>query len=181
MISPTSFSTRLVLSKTGAAAAFPPPHTRGSHSPGIIRSGHTRMPARKPSSSLISIGSPSSGRLASPFSSCFRYRGMLGMRRPVPRQQFADAIDRMISDAGENVAQPHLGIKAVELGRLDEGVDGRGALAAGIGAGEQVVLAAEGERPDGAFGGVVVDLQAPVVEVAGERGPAREGIAQGGG
>ena len=157
----------LVLSKTGAASSSPPPHTIGSHSPGMIRSGHTRMPARKPSSSLMSIGSLSSGRPASSFSSCFRRRGMLCMRRPVPRQELVDPIDRVIGDASENVAQLRLGIKAVELGGFDQGVDGGGALAAGVGAGEEIILAAEGERPDGAFGGVVVDLQAPVVADSG--------------
>jgi hypothetical protein len=106
---------------------------------------------------------------------------MLGMQRPVPRQEFADLIDRVIGDAGKNVAQPHLWIKTVELRRLDQGVDGSGTLAAGIGAREQVILSAESEWPDGAFGGVVVDLQAAVLEVAGERCPACESIAHSGG
>ena len=46
----------------------------------------------------------------------------------------------MFGDAGQHVAQVGFGIEAVECCRLQDGVDGGGALAAGIGAGEQPVL-----------------------------------------
>lgn len=78
----------------------------------------------------------------------------------------------MVGDAGQNVPEIGLGIEAVELGALDQGVDDGGALAAGVGAGEEPVLTADGERPDRAFGGIVVDLQIAMVGIAGERGPA---------
>ena len=48
----------------------------------------------------------------------------------VPGQQFVDAVDRVVGDAGQDVAQIGLGIEAVELGGLDQGVDGGGAPAA---------------------------------------------------
>ncbi len=38
-------------------------------------------------------------------------------------------------------------LEAEARGRLDQGVDGSGALTAGVGAGEEVILAAEGNRP----------------------------------
>ena len=60
---------------------------------------------------------------------------------PVPGQQFIDAPGRMAGEAGENIAEPGCGIDAVELGGLDQRVDGGGALAAGVGAGKQPVLA----------------------------------------
>ena len=91
---------------------------------------------------------------------------------PVPGQQFGDAVDRVVGDAGEHVAQPGLRIEAVELGGLDQRVDGRGALAAGVGAGEQPVLPAEGDGADRPLGGIVVDLQAPVVADSGSAPPS---------
>ena len=95
----------------------------------------------------------------------------------VPRQQLVDAVDRMVGDALEHVAQVRLGIEAVELGRLHQAVDRRGALAARVGAGEQVVLAAEGDAAQRALGGVVVDLDAAVVAIAGQRRPALRRVA----
>jgi hypothetical protein len=47
-------------------------------------------------------------------------------------------------------------------------------VAARVGAGEEPVLAAEGDRADGALGGVVVDLDAAVAEVSAERRPASD-------
>jgi hypothetical protein len=37
-------------------------------------------------------------------------------RLPVPGQKFADAIDRMIGDAGQNVAQISLRVEAIHFG-----------------------------------------------------------------
>src|SRR3954447_16761560 len=65
---------------------------------------------------------------------------------PVPRQQLVDALGRVGGEAGEDIAQIGLGGDVVELGRLDEGVDGGGTLAAVVRAGEQPVLAAERDR-----------------------------------
>ena len=75
------------------------------------------------------------------------------------------------------MAQVRLGIDAVELGGADQRVDRRGALAAGVGAGEQLVLPSERDRAQGSLGGVVVDLDAAVVAVARQRRPARQRIA----
>ena len=59
---------------------------------------------------------------------------------------------------------------------MARGSDDRPALRAAVGAGEQVVLAAEGDRPDGAFDGVGVELDAAVTEEAAESLPAAQGI-----
>ena len=99
----------------------------------------------------------------------------------VPGKQVADAIERVVGDAGEHVAEVGFWIEAVELGGLDQGIEGGGAIAAGVGPGKKVVFPAEGQRPDLPFGGVVVDLQPPVVEVAPERRPEVAGVADGGG
>jgi hypothetical protein len=106
---------------------------------------------------------------------------MLFWLADVPGEQVADAVDGVVGDAGEHVAEVGFGIEAVELGGLDQGIEGGGAFAAGVGAGEEIVLPAEGQRPDLPFGGVVVDLQATVVEVAAERGPVVAGVADGSG
>src|SRR5512132_3555778 len=82
----------------------------------------------------------------------------------VPGEQVGDAVDGVGGDAGEHVAEPGFWVEAVELGGFDQGVEGRGAFAAGVGAGKEVVLPAEGQWPNLPFGGVVVDLQPTVVE-----------------
>ena len=87
----------------------------------------------------------------------------------------------MLGDTAKDIAQIGFRVEAVELGGFDKGVDGSGALATGIGAGEQVVLAAEGEGPDGALGSVVADLQAAIIEIAGQCLPAAAGAAHGAG
>ena len=96
-----------------------------------------------------------------------------------PGEEFVDPVDRVIGDAGENVAEVFFRIELVESGGFDEGVDSGGTLAAGIGAGEEIVLAAEGYAAQGSLGGVVVDLDAAVIDEAGELGPARERVADG--
>jgi hypothetical protein len=53
-------------------------------------------------------------------------------RLPVPGQEFADAIDRMIGDAGENVPQISLRIEPIHLGGLKEGIHRGGSHAAGV-------------------------------------------------
>ena len=47
-------------------------------------------------------------------------------------QEFLDAVDGMIGDAGQHVAQVSLGVEAVEFGGADQAVDRGGALAAGV-------------------------------------------------
>jgi hypothetical protein len=61
-------------------------------------------------------------------------------RLPVPGKQVADAIDGMVGDAGENVAQIGLRVESAHLGGLDEGIHRCRANAAGIGAGKKVVF-----------------------------------------
>ncbi len=65
-------------------------------------------------------------------------------------------------------------IDVVELGGLDERVEGGGAAAAFVGAGEGPVAASDGDTAQLALGGVVRYAQPAVVEEAGERGPALE-------
>ena len=65
----------------------------------------------------------------------------------------------MVSDAGEDICQPSLGIDVVELGSFHEGVENGCGFAAALGAHEHVVFAANGDAAHGAFCGVVVEFQ----------------------
>src|SRR5205814_10674290 len=61
------------------------------------------------------------------------------------------------------------------------GVHRRGAPAASIGAGEEVILAADRDAAQGALGRVVVEREPAVVEAAHQRGPPRPHVAEGSG
>lgn len=67
------------------------------------------------------------------------------MQLPVPGQQLGDAYCRVILQARQHVCEPGLRVDVVELRGLDQRVDGGGAPAAGVGAGEGPVVAADGD------------------------------------
>ncbi len=64
-------------------------------------------------------------------------------RHDVPRQQFVDAVNRVIGDAVDDAMQVGLGIDPVQARGTDEAVHRRRAFAAGIRTGEQIVPAAD--------------------------------------
>src|SRR5580692_9291890 len=68
---------------------------------------------------------------------------LLALALPVPRQEFVDPLGGMILQSRQDVCEPGLRIDVVELGGFDEGVDGGGAAAAVVGAGERPVVAAD--------------------------------------
>ena len=61
----------------------------------------------------------------------------------------------MVRDAGDRVRQPSLWIDPVQLSRLYQAKNAGGAMAALIGAGEQPVLAADGDAAQRALGRVL--------------------------
>jgi hypothetical protein len=67
------------------------------------------------------------------------------IRSEVPGQQFGDAADWVFGDLGQGRVQTELRIESVEFGRADQRIDRGGALPSRIGAGKQVILAAQGE------------------------------------
>jgi len=81
----------------------------------------------------------------------FLSRGEL--RGAVPGQDVINPVDRMLGDLGQHMAQLGFGGDAVELGRANQRVDGGGALASAVGAGEQVVAATDGDTTQGPLGG----------------------------
>ena len=58
--------------------------------------------------------------------------GLVQLRGNIPRQQFVNAIDRMIGNAFKHVVQVALRIDVIELTALDETVDNRRTLTAAI-------------------------------------------------
>src|SRR5450631_4128856 len=83
----------------------------------------------------------------------------------------------MIGNALQHVAHIKLRVESVELGRTEQAVNGRSAFAAGVGSGEEIVLATESHGAQGAFGSRVVHLDATIIDVTRERTPTRERIA----
>ncbi|PZW90426.1 hypothetical protein DFS13_13925 [Burkholderia sp. 28_3] len=97
-------------------------------------------------------------------------------RRHVPRQQLVDAVDRMVSDALENIGEICLGIEAVQARRADQAIHRGSTFVTGVGAGEQVIPSAEGDAAQHSLGDQVVDFRAPVAAVVNERRPAIQRI-----
>ena len=73
---------------------------------------------------------------------------------------------------GENVPQTGFAIDVVDLGGADHRVDGSGELPTLVGTGQGIVLAAGGERSDGPFSGIVVDVQSAAISISDERLPS---------
>ena len=64
------------------------------------------------------------------------------------------------------MGEPGLRIDAVQFGGFDQGVGDGCGFFAGLRAAEEVVLAAQSDGAHRAFGGVVVDLEDAVIEIA---------------
>ena len=103
-----------------------------------------------------------------------------GCWRPVPGQEVVETVYGMAVDHGlEHVVEVGVGLDVVELRRGDAGADRAPSLCAAIATGEEMGLAPQRHGPDGALDGVVVELDAAVVEEAGECRPACERMADG--
>ena len=76
----------------------------------------------------------------------------------------------------QHVTQPGFGVDIVQLGGADQRIDRGGALTTAVGAGEQVIAAADGHATQGAFGRGVIDLDGAVVAIAQQRGPQLERV-----
>jgi hypothetical protein len=106
----------------------------------------------------------SGGRHANPVSS-HSYRFLADPKIRLRRARILDRGSPHIPPVLRFVVREHIGdivlrVETVELGGLDQGIDCRGAAAAGIGAGKQVILAANGDTAEGAFGRLSEDASA---------------------
>src|SRR5688572_24065933 len=84
-----------------------------------------------------------------------------------------------IDQALQHILEIGIGFDLIELRGLDERAYHGPAFATAIGAGEQVILAAEGHRSDRPFDRVCIELDAAIVDEAAERIPAHKSIADG--
>ena len=93
--------------------------------------------------------------------------------------QVEDVAGRMSADEGKHVAEVLPRVEPVELARLDERVENAGALGAAVVRGEEPILAADSDRPQTPLGGIVVELEAGVLQEASERVPLVADVADG--
>ena len=97
----------------------------------------------------------------------------------VPGKEFLDTVDRVIGDPFENVLQIALRVDAIQFTTLDKTVNDRDALAAAVGAEEEIITPPDAYTADRAVSGSVVDLELSVFGVAAELSPALEGVHTG--
>src|SRR6266436_4562993 len=98
---------------------------------------------------------------------------------PSPGQQRAQLVDFGFArdDAFEDIAQISERLDIVELCRLDQRGNNRPAFGPAIRTGEEMVLGAQLDRPDGALDGIRINLDAPVFEEHTEPLPMAQRIA----
>lgn len=84
---------------------------------------------------------------------------------PVPGKQVGN-VSFMAGQADKDIFKPCPGFYAGRLARGEQRVDDGGADGCVVVAGEEIVLAAKGQRPDGVLDAVVVDVVPPVEDVA---------------
>ena len=82
-----------------------------------------------------------------------------------------------VDDFGESVGEVGVGVDAAELAGFDQRGDNRPVAAAAVRAGEESILAIEGDRANGTLDGVRVDLDPAVVEEPGQALLTRQRIA----
>src|SRR5579883_2803603 len=82
----------------------------------------------------------------------------------------------MILEAREHIGEPGLWIDVVQLGGLDQRVDGSGSAATLVRSREGPVFAADRDAAQRSLGGIVRHAQPAVIEEADEAGPAVEAV-----
>jgi len=83
-----------------------------------------------------------------------------------------------LRDPRESVAEIGLRVDAIELRRLYDRVDRRGTLAAGVGTGEEVILAPQCDGADGVLSDVVVSFKAAIGREPAERLAPCQGVPE---
>ena len=95
----------------------------------------------------------------------------------IPGQQFLYAVDRVIGDLFEYAAEVEFRVKPIELGCSQQRIDRGCALTPCIGSTEQEILPAQSYGTQSPLGGRVVHFDPAIVEIARERTPTRQRIA----
>ena len=86
-----------------------------------------------------------------------------------PWQRLVDAVDRMVSDARQDMGQVGTQIDAVEFAGANERVHGGRPLAPAVGAGEEEIFSIEAHATQRILGEVVVYFQRAIITVQRQR------------
>ena len=97
---------------------------------------------------------------------------------PVPGKQVGE-VSFMAGQADKDIFKPCPGFYAGRFARGEQRVDDGGADGCVVVAGEEIVLAAKGQRPDGVLDAVVVDVVPPVENIATQARKQRVRVDQG--
>ena len=84
----------------------------------------------------------------------------------VGKQRFDVFDGSCFGQFGEDVTQIGIRLVPVRLGRLNDGIKLGTGASAGLGVSEFPVVSADTKRPEGALGGIVIDVEAPVLAIA---------------
>src|SRR6266853_490363 len=95
---------------------------------------------------------------------------------PIPGQELVNPLGRMILQSRQDVGEPSLWIDVVELGGLDQRIDGSGTATAFVGSGERPVVAADRNAAQRPLGGIIGHAEATIVQEPGECSPAIEAV-----
>ena len=98
----------------------------------------------------------------------------MNLAYPPLRQQPLQLRHRHGGDARQYAAEVGLGIDAMAFGAGDEAIERGGPLGGEVMSGKQPVLPADPDPPQGAFGGVVVDVEEPLRGVDAQRVPLED-------
>ena len=97
-----------------------------------------------------------------------------------PRKEFVEAIvGPEIDQAGEDISEPSLGINAGQFGCFDERGEDGPIFGAVIVAGEESILACQSLWAHRALDDVGVELDAAIIEEAGQAVPVPQPVANG--
>ena len=77
----------------------------------------------------------------------------------------------MLGELSQHSTEIERRVKSIEFSRADQAVQSRGPLSAGIRSHEEIVLTPQNDSAQGAFRCAVINLQQPIIDVAGQSTP----------
>ncbi len=105
-------------------------------------------------------------------------RWVLGVSEsfPFPRQQFVQAGDGKVGDAGEHIGEPRLWVDVVETASRDDGEHDGGSIGPTLGTGEGPVSTPEGNSSQRPLGGIVRETNPAIFEETGKAIPTLQHV-----
>lgn len=108
-----------------------------------------------------------------------RRQGLSRGWRPAVRQQVSHRRSGLCRQSLQHIIEIRIGLQPVEPSGVQQAHDGRSPLARMQAAGEQPVLASQGDGADQVFNAIVVRSQVAVVDEARQRRPPFEAVVDG--